>query len=229
MAAMSGRVAEVFLALLVPPACASCSASVAPGAVLCAPCRSALPWLGGPRCERCGQPAPCAPCPARSAAFDRAWAPLEHRGPARALQHALKFRGALACAEEMAAQIAQSLPGDLVAGATLVPVPRHPARRRRRGFDQAHLLALALGRATGRPVRACLDRLGPDRPQVGTRRAVRLERDRISVRARGSVPQTAVLVDDVHTTGATLDACASALRVAGAANVVAVTYTRALA
>src|SRR5207244_3893793 len=102
------------------------------------------------------------------------------------------------------------------------------ARRRARGFDQAELLARALARETGRPLLACLERHGPDRSQLGRRRAVRLEPDRIAVRATGEPPAAPVLVDDVHTTGATLDACARALRAAGARRVVAITYTRAL-
>jgi ComF family protein len=225
---MAGRVLETFLALLAPPACAACGTDVPAGEVICGACTATLPWLRGPACDRCGQPAPCAPCPARRAAFARAWAPLEHRGPARALVTALKFRGALSCAAEMARHMAAALPAGLLDEAVLVPVPRHPARRRARGFDQAELLARALARQSGTPVRACLERRGQDRPQLGTRRVVRLAPHRIEVRATAAAPQRAVLVDDVHTTGATLDACARALREAEATRVVAITYTRAL-
>lgn len=124
--------------------------------------------------------------------------------------------------------MAAALPAGLLDEAVLVPVPRHPARRRARGFDQAELLARALARQSGTPVRACLERRGQDRPQLGTRRVVRLAPHRIEVRATAAAPQRAVLVDDVHTTGATLDACARALREAEATRVVAITYTRAL-
>jgi predicted amidophosphoribosyltransferase len=128
----------------------------------------------------------------------------------------------------MAAHIGHALPPGLLEGAELVPVPRHPARRRANGFDQAELLAGALGRHAGLPVARCLERHGPDRAQLGRRRAARLEPDRILIRAVASSPPRAVLVDDVHTTGATLDACARALRGAGARHVAVVTYTRAL-
>jgi ComF family protein len=225
---VAGRVLETFLAILAPPSCAACGTDVAAGDVICEACTATLPWLHGPTCERCGQPAPCAPCPARNTAFARAWAPLEHRGPARALVTALKFRGALSCAAEMASHIATAAPEALFDGAELVPVPRHPARRRLHGFDQAELLARALSRQTGRPLRRCLERHGPDRVQVGTRRVIRLAPERIAVRATAALPVIPVLVDDVHTTGATLDACARALREGGAARVVAITYTRAL-
>ena len=93
-------------------------------------------------------------CRARGAArrrarrWSRAWAPVAFEGPARALVHALKFRGALGVADAMAAQIvAGAPPGLLAAPAALVPVPTHPLRRRVRGFDHAGWLAAAIGGA----------------------------------------------------------------------------------
>ena len=109
-----------------------------------------------------------------------------------------------------------------------MPVPAHPAHVRARGYDQARLLAAALARRTGAPPARVLRRRGPVRSQLGASRSERLERGRIDVFVRGAVPSLVVLVDDVHTTGATLDACARALRRAGAAEVVAVTWARAL-
>jgi predicted amidophosphoribosyltransferase len=128
----------------------------------------------------------------------------------------------------MAAQVAANAPPALLREATIVPVPAHPARRRSRGFDQAALLAEALGARTGVAGRSCLERLDDGARQLGAGRARRRAGGRIEVRCRGPAPGVAVLVDDVHTTGATLDACARALRRAGARRVVAITYTRAL-
>ena len=226
---MPSRVLAEILALVAPPACAACRVPL-DGARegLCPACRRALPWLDDPRCPRCALPAPCAPCSARGAAYARSWAPLAHSGPARALVNALKFGGALSLADLMAAQLAAGAPPWLAAGGPLVPVPAHPARVRRRGFDQAQLLARALARRTGLGVAPCLRRGGPAVRQLGASRPRRVAAGRIEVATCGPVPELATLVDDVHTTGATLDACARALRCGGAREVCALTYSRTL-
>jgi predicted amidophosphoribosyltransferase len=148
---------------------------------------------------------------------------------ARELVAALKFRAALPAADLMAAQMAANLPPSLRAGpAALVPVPGQPARRRRRGFDPAAEIAHALGRRLDRPVARCLERRDHGTRQVGAGRAARRAPGRIAVAVRGAAPPLALLVDDVHTTGATLDACARALARAGTTVVAAVSYTRTL-
>ena len=161
-----------------------------------------------------------------------AWAPVGYEGPARALVRGLKFRGAVALADAMAAQMAANAPPGLLAEAVLVPVPLHPRRHRRRGFNQAGLLAAALGRRTGLPVADCLERRGAGGTQVG-----RASHDRragpaglVGTRAgeAGGAPARAVLVDDVVTTGGTLAACAGALRAVGAREVAAVAFARTL-
>jgi ComF family protein len=217
-------------AALVPPACWSCRANVAAGQPLCSACRAQLRFLRGARCPRCGLPAPCGPrCPAAGSPVARAWAPVAFEGPARALVHALKFHGALAVADVMAAQVVAGAPaGLLVPPATLVPVPTHPLRQRARGFDHADRLAVALAERTGLPVLRCLVRSGAPTRQAGSSRWARRAPGRIDVRVRGDPPRHAVLVDDVHTTGATLGTCARALRRAGAYTVCAVAYARAL-
>ena len=213
-------------ALVVPPRCVACTASVGAGRRLCRTCQLEIPWIANP-CERCGLPTPCRPCPATSASFARAWSPVAFDGPARALVHALKFHGRPAAAQVMAAQMAANAPaGFLGEGSVLVPVPTHPARRRQRGFDQSDLLARALARRTHLPTLAALSRRGAPTRQVGASRTQRGAGP--DVQARSPVSGRVVLVDDVHTTGATLEACARALRGAGAASVTALAYARTL-
>lgn len=206
------------LALLVPPTCWSCRAPCGPAAApLCPACVRELPWLSGAVAAR-----------DRPAGVDRAWAPLAHTGPARDLVHALKFRDAPGAARLMGAHVVLQAPlGLLDPGAVLVPVPAHPGRRRRRGYDHAAVLARELGRRTGLTVAPVLARTAAaGERQRGRSRAARLTGGGPDVRAVGPAPARCVLVDDVWTTGATLAACARALRGAGASHVAAVAYAR---
>jgi predicted amidophosphoribosyltransferase len=220
------------VALVAPPVCVACRAPLAGGRErLCVSCTRALPWLRGRVCARCGLPSHRGGrCPAAAAAFPRAWAPLAYDGPARALVGALKFRSALPVADLMAAQMAANLPPELrTPPAAVVPVPAHAGRRRRRGFDPAGTLAAALARRLDRPLVACLRRTDRAARQVGASRGARRRAGRLEIVARGiPPPPLALLVDDVHTTGATLDAAARALAGAGTEIVAAITYARTL-
>jgi ComF family protein len=206
------------LAPLAPPGCFSCGASAGAAAPLCSSCREGLGWLSDELIELEGQGAPPI----------EAWAPLAYRGGARALARALKFGGVADLTDTMAAQIAATAPPGALERGELVPVPLHPARRRRRGFNQAERLASALARRTGLAVADCLERTGPRGTQMGRDREERLAAlaEAVRVRRGAPAPREAILVDDVLTTGATVLACARALRSAGCGRVVAVAYTR---
>lgn len=197
---------------LVPPLCAACGRSCRPGAVVC---------------TRCGRRLASAEplCGAGPPGVDRVWSSAPHEGVARDLVTALKFRRLLPVAELMADRIHWLAPAALLGGA-VVPVPAAPLRSLRRGFDPAAELAAALAGRLEVPLRPCLVRRGGGR-QVGRRRAERIGHPP-EIQPRGEVPRSALLVDDVLTTGATLSACARALRSAGAARIVAVTFTRRL-
>ena len=199
-------------AALVPPLCAACGRSCRPEAVICSRCVGRLsrsePLTGK------GPPG-----------LDRAWSSASHEGVARELVAALKFRRLIPVAALMAERIELHLPGHL-RGGSIVPVPPAAARHRRRGFDPTGELAAALAALLAAPLEPCLVRRGGGR-QVGRRRGERLARPP-RIEARAEAPRSVLLVDDVLTTGATLTACARALRAAGSTRVVAVTFARRL-
>ena len=156
---------------------ARCCAPRAPAR--CRGCAARLPSLrAAARTARGG-------CPAAGAAFALAWAPLAYEGVARELVQALKFRGALPVAQLMAAQVAAGLPPALRGVDAVVPVPPHPGRRRRRGFDPAGVLARALAARLGLPLAACLAR-GGGRRQVGAGGRSGATRTGSRSRARGA-------------------------------------------
>src|SRR2546423_4483962 len=184
--------------LLAPPVCAGCGGHAGAAEPLCGACRRELRWLTGT---------------ARVGGVEL-FAPLAYEGPARAMVRALKFQGATLAADVMAAQIAAGAPPGALDRGVLVPVPLHSRRLRRRGFNQAERLAAALARRVGLPVADCLRRDGAAETQVGRDRGERLAgvRGTVALRADVSSPARAIVVDDVVTTGATLAACAAALR-----------------
>ena len=197
---------------LVPSLCAACGRSCRPEAVVCTRCGRRL--------------AAAVPLPGKGPpGLDRTWSSAPHEGVARDLVTALKFRRLLPVAELMADRIHWLAPADLLSG-TIVPVPAAPLRLRKRGFDPAGEIAAALADRLGAPLHPCLARRGGGR-QVGKRRAERIGHPP-HIHARGDAPRSVLLVDDVLTTGATLSACARALRSAGAVRIVGVTFARRL-
>jgi ComF family protein len=194
--------------------------------------------MTSPVCDGCGDPLPtwriislslarCPRCRRAAAAVDRGRAVGIHDGALRAILHALKYDGRRSLARPLARLLADA-GADLLAGADLiVPVPLHPRRERARGFNQARDLAAGLGG----PVVDALARIRATVSQTdlpagrrhGNVRGAFVVRTPAAARVSGGI---VVLVDDVSTTGATLDACARALKRAGAREVRALTVAR---
>jgi predicted amidophosphoribosyltransferase len=197
---------------LLPALCAACGRSCRPGAVLCTRCARRLADA---------EPLSGAGAPG----LDRAWSSASHEGVARDLVAALKFRHLLPVAVLIAERVEWLAPAGLLSG-TIVPAPTARLRSLERGFDPAAEIAAALAQRAELPLRPCLTRRGGGR-QVGRRRAQRIGHPP-QIQPRGEVPRSVLLVDDVLTTGATLSACARALRSGGAVRVAAITFTRRL-
>ncbi len=229
--------------LLLPRSCAVCEALLGRSerGVVCGTCWARLPLLPSPRCDRCGhprQPGTCRWCellpPYVRAARSACWA-AGHVG--LGIVHALKYQGWYRVADEMAERMARvDWPDDVVEeGTALVPVPLSARRERQRGYNQSEHLARALAARWRLPV--WTNALARTRDTVTQTRLAPGERLR-NVHGAFAVPVSAraqcrrahvILVDDVVTTAATLNACAAALCNGGARVVSFVTFGRALA
>jgi ComF family protein len=188
---------------------------------LCSSCDADLPRLVQPVCPRCAVESPsgavCGRCLAQPPHFDATHAALAYAFPADALVHALKFRGELALAPLLGKLLLEKVAShgfDCV-----IPVPLSSQRLRERGYNQAVEIARHLG-AMKLEINACArERDAP--PQAGLDREARRRNVRGAFRcARSFAGERVALVDDVMTTGATLDELARALKAAGAASVV---------
>ncbi|MBI4755478.1 MAG: ComF family protein [Betaproteobacteria bacterium] len=227
----TARRARSALDALLPQDCLLCAAPHA-GSLLCAQCAAELPRLSGPPCPVCALPSPggtaCGACLREPPAFDAAQAVWRYAFPLDQLIQVFKYgqRPALAAwfAEAMVRRLVPPA-ADLV-----VPVPIHPQRLARRGFNQSAELARRLARAWRLPlaVEALVkDRLAP--PQASLPLEERHRNLRGALRATADLTgRRVLLVDDVMTSGATLDACAQALRARGAAAVSCCVAARAL-
>ncbi len=237
---------DALLAVILAPGCAACGAALdAPTrGPVCAACWRAVPRITPPVCERCGDPLPAGPTTAPSGRCHRCRQPQAliarrraagpYEGILRRLVHVFKYDQRHTLAPRLGGLMRESGAGMLDGVDCVAAVPLHPRRQRARGFNQAAELAVHLGL----PVVGALRRIRATAPQTelpASRRRVNVRgafapARRFGVRAGGAAVEGAcvLLVDDVTTTGATLDACARVLRRAGAREVRALTLARAV-
>lgn len=218
---------DTFLSVIAPHDCLRCGRE---GSLLCHGCQS--DWLQAlpSRCYSCHRLTLSSKvCPGcfHKTALRAVYVSGQYDEAAKSLVHKLKFGRARAAAEIMAAIMSTSLPQDFEG--MVLAVPTASSRRRQRGYDQAVLLARSLARKRALPMSAVLKRRGQSR-QVGQKRQQRLKQLQEAfyvTKASEVVGRRVLLVDDVLTTGATLEAAASTLKAAGARRVEAIVFAQA--
>jgi predicted amidophosphoribosyltransferase len=214
--------------LLLPERCAGCGRAEQ---AFCPGCRSTLLPVRPPLCDRCGAPTAwpverCRECAGRRVAFCRARAAVAYQGAAVRLVAAWKEAGRRILADEAAAVVTGVVERPAVAAITYVPAAAD--RLLWRGHNPALGLAEALADRWALPLVSLLERPKAGRRQRGLAQSVRRRNVAGAFVATREPPASLALVDDVYTTGSTLDAAARALRRSGADRVVAVTFARAL-
>lgn len=239
-AGVLGRYGRALLDLVLPPRCLACGVTVEGAGTVCPPCWRGLTFIAAPQCERCGLPFTipsepgtlCGACVGHPPAYRRARAALAYDDASRPLLLTFKHSDATHAAAAFAGWMRRAA-AELTAEAdVLAAVPLHRRRLMRRRYNQAALLALALAKRSGRP--AAVDLLVRHRPtpsQKGADRAARRRnvRGAFAVRpGRAALVEgrTVLLIDDVLTTGATVEECARVLQRAGAASVDVLTLAR---
>ncbi|HET7479359.1 MAG TPA: ComF family protein [Rubrobacteraceae bacterium] len=215
--------------LFYPQRCVGCESRASD--VLCRACYEALPVIEPPVCRRCGMPTAfetfvCDECKNADYGFESARAPLRYEGVGKEIVHALKYRGYTRVVERLMAPL---MLGALEAHSgfdAVVPVPLHRSRLRRRGFNQAGLIARAIAAELEATLSDTLEVVRRTRDQVELSGAGRRANVAGAFRARGRVSGRILLIDDVFTTGATMSECAGVLVKAGAEEVRALSLCR---
>lgn len=214
--------------LFYPQRCVGCGRRASD--VLCRACFDGLPYVGSPVCSRCGFPTAfetfvCEECKDTDFGFETARAPLRYEGAGKEIVHALKYRGYFPVVDRLMAPMMVTVLGGRKYD-RVVPVPMHPSRLRRRGFNQAEVIARAVARKINAAVSDKLKVVRKTRDQVELTAEGRRENVRGAFEFAGEVRGKVLLVDDVFTTGATMSECAGTLTRAGASEVHAISFCR---
>lgn len=226
------RISEVSLDLLLPQRCIGCGIE---GELICSICVEALPRLEPPYCESCGLPlkegASCQKCSIHPLQINGIRSLFLHEKLARDAAHALKYNNLKSLAKPLAQFMAKYLESNPLPADVLAAVPMHPKRLRKRGYNQAYLLAKELGKLVQLPVsQGSLVRTVNTSSQVSLSAKERQENVAGAFRCKDHIlaDKRVLLVDDVCTTGATLNACAITLKKAGAVSIWGLTLSREL-
>jgi ComF family protein len=215
---------KVALDLLFPRWCIGCGKE---GDYICHACRELLPAISPPICPRCGRPQSqgilCGDCRDTPAPIDGIRAPFVFEGIIRQAVHELKYRNLRALAPMMAGWLYDYLVENPIPADVLVPVPLHKKRLHDRGYNQSALLARELGKLSGLPVAGNgLVRhryAAPQARSTGVSERQSNVANAFICRDNRFQGKRVLLIDDVSTSGATLNACASSLKAGGAAQV----------
>jgi len=228
------------LEVVYPPACLVCAAAGPDCWPICLNCRESARRLSEPRCVICcreyeskgDRPLRCANCHDREFAFDQFSTLYHAEGVVRHCVHRLKYDGLRAVLPFLTGWLQEAVDAQPLCEEVfdaVVPVPLHPIREARRGFNQSRLLANALAAHLQCPLKEALIRVENTETQTRFDRRRRIEnlRSAFEPSMNESVDHLRLLlVDDIFTTGATMDECARVLRESGAARICAVTVAR---
>jgi ComF family protein len=231
------KVWDVLLDLFFPPRCPVCDKVLKKSEKICRNCKKELKWVKDPVCLRCGKPLEettkeyCHDCDGRDFHYKRGYALWVYEGGAKRSVGAFKYKGRQEYKRFYGQMLCDVYGKELrrIGITTIVPVPVHKERKRLRGYNQAELIAVELGERLGLPVEVKgLKRVRATKPQKGLGLKAREENLRRAFACDrrsfwGKDLKKVLLVDDIYTTGSTIEACAKCLLEAGAKEVYFIT------
>jgi ComF family protein len=218
--------------ILYPKVCLHCGDLFSDGLsnILCRSCFDSIPVFEDPLCDHCGLPLParafedsehlrCRECGDKPYFLDQVRALGTYEGALRIIHHSFKFEGMESLKEEISDKLVGATPAFFLKPTeVLIPVPLSPERKRERGYNPSESLAIEVSRKTGIPVGFSLDKIKSTVPQMSLTREERFKNPKGAYRVKRDeiIPAKVLLIDDVFTTGSTLEECARVLKKAGA-------------